>query len=196
MSSATMLNDTTTEATATRLARYRRRMELHIQAAAIRRNGAARLPPKRIAAARPIITQYGRIEADAGLWVTVGKEVRKAQRLAVARLLRTLEAAGLAVREVDWDDRRRADGSLRFVVALEPRQAWRWKLVEKELALRWEAAELAEFRFLVESEEPENERSGLRKAAATDDHGRRQTPCYEAEVAISLPLRLRAPGPE
>lgn len=151
MSSATMLKDTTTEATATRLARYRRRMELHIQAAAIRRRAPARLPPKRVAAARAIITQYGRIEADAGLWVTVGKEVRKAQRLAVARLLRTLEAAGLAVRAADCDGSRGADGSLRFVVALEPRQAWRWKLVEKQLALRWEAAELAEFRFVVET---------------------------------------------
>lgn len=152
MSSATMLKDTTTEATATRLARYRRRMELQIQAAAIRRSAPAQLPPKRIAAARAIFTQYGRIEADAGLWVTVGKGVRKAERLAVARLLRALEAAGLAVRAAaDCDERRRADGSLRFVVALEPRQAWRWKLVEKQLALRWEAAELAEFRFVVET---------------------------------------------
>ncbi len=140
---------TSAEATKARLARYRRRMELHIQAAAIRRSAPARLPPKRIAAARAVITQYGRIEADAGLWVTVGKEVRKAEKVAVARLLRALEAAGLAVRAADWDERRRADGSLRFVVALEPRQAWRWKLV-KELALRWEAAELAESRFLVD----------------------------------------------
>ncbi|MDX1997602.1 MAG: hypothetical protein SF066_07755 [Thermoanaerobaculia bacterium] len=163
MSSATMLKDTTVEATATRLARYRRRMELHIQAAALRRSAPAQLPPKRIAAARAIITKYGRIEADAGLWVTVGKEVLKAERLAVARLLRALEAAGLAVRAADWDERRRANGSVRFVVALEPRQAWRSKLVEKEQAMRWEAAELAEFRFVVEKVQERGEPPDFRR---------------------------------
>lgn len=125
------------------LARYRRRMELHIQAAAIRRSSPVPLSPALTEAAWAVIQAFGRIEADGGLWLSVA-EGAELETTDLEAVLVELEAAGYL---------RGTESALirRFVLALEPRQAWRWKLVDRELAQRWELAEVAAFRWLVES---------------------------------------------
>lgn len=163
MSSLAIPDMTSAEATATRLARYRRRMELHIQAARIRRDAPGRLPPETAAVVRAVIEKFGRIEADGGLWLVVGESTEEAVGGDVCQLLAVLEAAGL-IQRAEAESRWEAAPPLRFVVALGPRQAWRWKLVDRDLALRWEEAEVAEFRFVVENgNEEDGESLGCRR---------------------------------
>jgi hypothetical protein len=143
--------DAERQAMRARLQRYRRRLELHIQAAAIRRRQTGRLDPEVAEMARAVIQAYGRIEADGGLWLTVIK-----QDDGDWALLTGLESLGFVRREPV--KRGAATEIRRFVVALEPRQALRQKLVDRELAKRWERAEEAAFRWVVEgSQEDEGE---------------------------------------
>jgi|CXWL01.1.fsa_nt_gi hypothetical protein len=165
MSSLAIPDMTSGEATRARLARYRRRMELHIEAARIRRAAPRRLAPETAAVVRAVIEKFGRIEANGGLWLMVGEGVGREVGGDLWKVLAVLEAAGL-VRRAEagswWEAAGKgseAASALRFVVALEPRQAWRWRLVDKNVALRWEAAEAAEFRFVVETETEDDEES-------------------------------------
>lgn len=137
-----------------RVQKYRRRMELHIDAAAIRRNQPGRLDPEVVDLAREVIQDHGCIEADGALWLTVTKEEAGAWALLTA-----LERVGFVRRE----PRKRGSATdvRRFVVAFEPRQAWRKKLVDRELAQRWERAEVAAFRWLVEGAEERSPTSGV-----------------------------------
>lgn len=149
--------------------RFHRRMRLQLQAETARQTLPITLPPEVIDRARAILHFYGRIEADGGLWLTLGTErdlppfhqlPSELTPFDPWTIVALLQAAGI-VRLVDvrlevLRDEQHWPNPVpvaEYVLTIEPPIAQALGLLDEATSTIWDAADLDAFETLCEAPE-------------------------------------------